>query len=1213
MLLSITPLIVISAITYSQRAASIRDREFTKLASIRDLKVRQLDEWLTGRIENISIICKDARIRDFESRFLDNGNFSDKYSNAVREILSQYNEIYTFYEEISILHPDTGRVIVSTDRAFEGEECYDKLDFSEPLKTGKIYIGDIYFSERLNKPTMTVSGPVFSSVRNKRNIVGIVLCRIDLRRTDEELLIDATGLGKTGEMFIINSDRTALSDLKWSSGAPLKIKLSCKAALEAVNGLTGITENLDYRGEEVLSAYTFIPTARWGFIVKQDLDEVYEPIYTMLVNFAVLFVIMVIAVYFIASLLAKNLSKPVIEIKNTAKRIQEGELAARNSITSGDELGDLAGTINSLADFMVGRIKIQHDSAEIIETIATVDEVSDFRKKLLLKLMEISNADFGAYYRLNKEDNKFHLFTSVGTNADALKPFDARTAEGIFSIALTHKRIEYLKEIPYDSRFIFKTVAGDITPREIITIPLIIEGEVRGFINLGKISNFSSLTLEILQQIWQSINNTLSNLLAHIETRRLAEELNRKNTELMIKSGEMEMQAAVLEKQSGTLRRQNIELEEQRRKVEEANRLKTEFLSNMSHELRTPLNSILALSRVLILQAGGKLTDEEKNFLNIIDRNGKNLLNLINDILDLSKIEMGKVEAEVTLFQPGSLVKSIVENIEAVAEEKNLRILLNMPEGLPDIQSDEGMVRQILQNIISNAVKFTEKGMVKISALNKGDKIAIEVEDTGIGISDKNLPHIFDEFWQADGSNTRKYDGTGLGLSISYKTAKIINAGIGVKSELGRGSTFTVSFPVKWKDGADFSPRPEKSADESPLKKKILIIDDNPEIIRLISDYLQEEGFVPVAALSGAAALDAAKMEKPYAITLDILMPGMDGWEVLQNLKSDPETSNIPVIVISVSDNIETGMALGAVGYISKPVRKQMLIDEIKNISLRREENERKKILIIDDSEIDRNEMSRIVSENGMDVILAGGGRESLNMLDSVSPDVMVLDLMMPEVNGFEVLKEIRTRPALEHIPVIVVTAKDLTAADKKRLTGNVSSIVGKTDLTFGSLLTEIRKTLRFIGEKPASPAQGGTKISSAGIEKYRILIVEDNPDNMITAKAILGNQYDITEATDGESGLRMIFQNSPDLVLLDISLPNMSGYDVLRRIRTSDNTRDIPVIAMTAHAMKGDREKIMEEGCDEYIPKPINPEELTEKVKTILGRKRNAMYARLH
>ncbi len=1214
MLLSITPLVALSIITYSQRAESIKEREFNKLSAIRDLKVSQINEWLRERVVDISVICEDSYIRGLE--FTANDQFSDKKAAALREILNKYNDIYNFYEEISILNPKSGRVMVSTNRLFEGETRYDKPYFSELLKTEKIYIGDIYFSERLNKPTMTISGPILFGNSGKSDIAGIMLCRIDLRRANEALFVEPVGLGKTGEMFIINKDQIVLSDVRWSSGAPLKLKLSSRYSVEAAKGLTGIIENTDYRSKDVLSAYTYIPSARWGFIVKQDLEEVYSAIFSLLINFAILLIVTVIAVYFIANLLAKSLSRPIIEIKNTSKRIQEGDLTARNSIAGSDELGDLAGTINSLADFMVGRIKIQRDSAEIIETIATVDELSDFRKKLLLKLMEISGADFGAYYRLNKDDSRFHLFTSVGVNAEALQPFNAASAEGVFSIALVNKRIEYLKEIPYDSRFVFRTVAGDIFPREIITIPLIIEGEVRGFVNLGKISNFSALTLEILQQIWQSINNALSNLLAHIETRRLADELNLKNVELMVKSEEMARQAEVLERQSGILRAQNVELEEQRRKVEEANRLKTEFLSNMSHELRTPLNSILALSRVLIMQAGGRLTDDEKNYLNIIDRNGKNLLNLINDILDLSKIEMGRVEAKVAPVRTGDLIRSIVENIEAVAEEKKLDIVQNIPARLPDIESDEGLLRQILQNIISNAVKFTEKGMVKISAIDAGDKVVIGIEDTGIGISEKNLNRIFDEFWQADGSNTRKYDGTGLGLSISYKIAKILNAEIEVKSELARGSVFSVSLPVRWKGGGGISPRPALGV-EQRHRKKILIIDDNPEIVRLISDYLREEGYDPVPALSGAAALDAARREKPYAVTLDILMPGMDGWEVLQNLKNDPETSNIPVIIISVSENIETGAALGAVGYVSKPVRKQKLIEEIENISLRRGGDNRRKIMIIDDSEIDRSEMSRIVSEQGMDVVLAGGGRESLNLLESVSPDVIVLDLMMPEVNGFEVLKRIRTNPATGGIPVIIVTAKDLTAADRKRLAGNVAAIVRKADPTFGSLLIEIKKILQVIGEQPQGcPGAGGMqapgKISSAGNERSRILIIEDNPDNMVTARAILGNQYDIMEAADGEAGLRMIFQNRPDLVLLDISLPNISGYDVLKRIRTSDGTRDIPVIAMTAHAMKGDREKMMEEGCDDYVPKPINPDELTEKVKTILCARRNALYTKL-
>ncbi|MFK5952882.1 MAG: response regulator, partial [Desulfobacterium sp.] len=806
------------------------------------------------------------------------------------------------------------------------------------------------------------------------------------------------------------------------------------------------------------------------------------------------------------------------------------------------------------------------------------------------------------------------------------------------------------------------------------------------------------------------------------------------------------------------LQEQNLELGAQRVQVEEANRLKSEFLSNMSHELRTPLNSVMALSRVLVMQAREKLSDEEINYLEIIERNGKNLLALINDILDLSKIEAGRMEVSPKPFQISSTIDTIMERLTPLAREKGIELHMTLPDALPQVNSDENRVHQILQNLISNAVKFTQQGKVSISMEQAGQTIHLMVSDTGIGISKNHLPHIFEEFRQVDGTSSRSYEGTGLGLAIASKAAEMLGGNIDVRSTLGQGSTFTLTLPLVYRESTP-APLPEPLAiqplaETQPTRKTILVVDDEPKSLTMISNYLSREGYNIITATSGQEALQLAQSHRPFAITLDVIMPEMDGFEVLQHLKQTTETKDIPVIMVSMSNDRATGMALGAVGYISKPVNRDLLIAEINSLCGPWAHS----ILIVEDNEIELKEMARKIEQEGMQAIQAQNGKICMEILQRHKPDALVLDLIMPEMNGFEVLEKIRSNPDTRNLPVIVVTAKSLSMEEKQILSGKASLILEKSEMTSTALLNLIKKILTTI-ESPGNTlktvenrnrlllvedndaaiiqvemflkgqgyivdvARGGQEaldymlktipdgiimdlmmpeidgfqvlekmrgtqatantpvliltardltpedlsnlsannvqqlvqkgdIDPQGllskiqtmlgkspvmdnqsskahtqpsppksaprdlestphedepqhngadpapgkentIQRSSVLIVEDNPDNMITLKAILQNQYTLLQAIDGKKGLQMALTTQPDLILLDMSLPEMDGFSVVKRIKEDPEAAHIPVIALTAHAMKGDREKTILAGCDDYLSKPIDPEKI--------------------
>jgi PAS domain S-box-containing protein len=829
------------------------------------------------------------------------------------------------------------------------------------------------------------------------------------------------------------------------------------------------------------------------------------------------------------------------------------------------------------------------------------------------------------------------------------------------------------------------------------------------------------------------------------ERKQTEQELNSQYKKLEAQTEELQSQSEELQTQSEELRSTSEELQEQNVRlaaksieVEEANRLKSEFLSNMSHELRTPLNSIMALSNVLIQRSKNKLSNEENSYLEIIERNGRNLLKLINDILDLSKIEAGKVEISLKQTNIATLLENVHENLRPLATKKGLDFTIQVQDNIPLVETDEARLQQVLTNIIGNALKFTEKGQVSINTETVNDCINISISDTGIGIPKSDLPHIFDKFRQVDGTSSRTYEGTGLGLSIVFEQVNIIGGKINVESEIGKGSVFTISIPIKWK--GEFTNRFNEEFHPSILvsdKKTILVVDDDPHAVNEISSFLEDIGYNAIGTTMATDAVRLAEKYRPFAITLDVIMPELDGWEILQRLKKNPNTKDIAVIIVSVSSDKETGIALGAVGHITKPVEKASLLDEIRRLHSNPYE-----VMIVDDNEIDLEVTSDILQTEGLKVIKANGGKHCIELITKNIPDILILDLMMPETDGFQVLDFVRSREDTKNIPVIIVTAKDITNDDKLVLSGKVSSILHKNETRTNEVMKEIKRTIyelekNYSYEKPENDtkknilivedneeaivqiksllesagyeidiALGGemaiehlknktpdaiildlmmpiidgfevleslqSKSSTAKIpvlvlsakdlsgeeikrlnsynvqqlvqkgaidienllriiqkmttktdknvfitssvknsnaqkrskvtgDKIKVLVIEDNPDNMVTIKAILGEEYIISEAYDGIEGLNKTLTELPDIILLDISLPKMNGFEVLEEIRKNPEAMHINVIAVTAKAMKQDKEDIQNAGFDGYITKPIDADVLISKIKEVL------------
>ena len=1087
LIVALIPLFIGLLITFNQRKAVIEEETFNKLTAIRDLKTQQLKYWVQEREADITVISEYSEISGLEN-ILEKINKSPEDLKKIvlaQNLMSSYLRHFNDYEEIFIIGATNGLVEISSNDASVGLSKANDVYFTNPMKTKALYLKDVHYSPISQEQSMAIAIPIFS-LNEKTKIIGIFVARINLKNTLYPLLLNRVGLGKTGETLIVNEEGLALNELRWYENAPLNLNIKAEPALNAAQGKTGVTITTDYRGEKILAAYTYIPEAKWGFVVKQDLAELYERIDTLMKNFIVLFLVTTIIVFLVVFLIIKAITKPIVDINLTTQKIKDGDYSARNVIKTKDEIGSLAVSINQMAESVASRITIDQGVAIISETIIGKSSIQEFSTELLKKLMKISKANMSAFYILNEKNTEFEHLASIGVNKELLKPFNAKNPEGEFGNALAEQDIYYLKNIPKNTVFSFKTTAGDIIPKEIITIPIIVEDKVKAIISLINIAKFSNESYEALEKSWQAINLSYSELIANRQNLMLAEDLSKLNNNLKAQSEELQMQTTELQRSSEELKEQNIELEIQKNQLNEASKLKTTFLSNMSHELRTPLNSVIGLSGVLSRKLVNLIPEEEYNYISVIERNGKHLLSLINNILDISRVEAGHEDIEISKFNVNKLIAELVFMLQPQAKHKNIKLTQTNSDVELLLTNDIGKCKQILQNLISNAVKFTDKGKVEIKAKRIKDTIEIKVCDTGIGIAKEMLPNIFDEFRQADDSTSRRFEGTGLGLAIVEKYSKLLGGVISVKSTSGKGSEFTLTLPLF---------------------------------------------HAPADSIISTSITDA---KLPIKNT---------------DYKSAQDSST-------------------------------------------------KTILLVEDSESAIIQIKDILEESGYNILVARNGVEALEIINHTVPDGMILDLMMPLVDGFEVLSTLREVKITAHVPVLILTAKHITKEELKFLTrNNVHQLIQKGDIKKKELLSTISG---MISQKDNTTVKSERILQNIK-GKAVVLIVEDNPDNMITVKALLSNNYTIIEAINGKEGVDMAKKHLPNLILMDIALPKMDGFEAFTGIRTLAQLQHIPIIALTASAMAQDRETILAYGFDAYITKPIDETIFYKTIEEIL------------
>jgi CheY-like chemotaxis protein/two-component sensor histidine kinase len=692
-----------------------------------------------------------------------------------------------------------------------------------------------------------------------------------------------------------------------------------------------------------------------------------------------------------------------------------------------------------------------------------------------------------------------------------------------------------------------------------------------------------------------------------------------------------------------------LRLEHQTRELEQSSRYKSDFLANMSHELRTPLNSSLILAKLLADNPQQNLTAEQVKYAKTIQSSGNDLLALINDILDLSKIEAGRMEVVAGPIAIAQVAKSLVQTFDPLAKEKNIRFTTKISPHCPDrMETDRQRLEQVLKNLLSNAMKFTHEGEVSLGIDPTPDgRIAFAVSDTGIGIEDEQQAVIFEAFRQADGTTNRKYGGTGLGLSISRELTRLLGGEIHLISTPGKGSTFTVTIPVHYQPDAvrprelanvaPVSPAPPPLTPSPPVpavapkstvglhravdddrehltsdRRTILVVEDDVSFARILYDLAHELNFQCLIASTGEEALAAAAQFLPHAVILDIGLPDHSGLTVLDRMKHDARTRHIPVHVVSAGDYAQTALSLGAVGYMLKPVKRDQLAEALQSLESRLSQRMRR-VLVVEDDPVQRESLQKLLGSQEVETVGAGSASDCLHELRQSTFDCMVLDLSLPDASGYSLLETLSREDAYSFPPVIVYTGRDLSVDEEQRLRRYSKSIIIKGAKSPERLLDEVTLFLhQVVSDLPAEQQRMLERARSrdAALEGRRILVVEDDVRNVFALTSILEPRGAVVEiARNGREAIEVLTKTASgsrpqvDLVLMDVMMPEMDGMTATRELRRIPELRKLPIIMLTAKAMAGDQEKCLDAGANDYMAKPLDVEKLLSLVRVWMPR----------
>ncbi|HEX6796502.1 MAG TPA: HAMP domain-containing protein [Ktedonobacterales bacterium] len=1000
------------------------------------------------------------------------------------------------------------------------------------------------------------------------------------------------------------------------------------------------------------------------------------------------------------NLLAANLTNQVRAIAEVATAVTQGDLTRSIQVEARGEVAELKDNINTMIDNLrlttdrnTEQDWLKTNLARFTSMLQGQRDLATVGRMLLSELAPLVNAHQGVIYQMAAPGSEgdgpslrlLSAFAGDGNDGHAER---LRPGEGLLGQCAVEKRSMLISDLPA-STISIRSGLIETVPRNVVVLPVLFEDAVKAVIELASLNAFSDSQLALLEQLTASIGIVLNSIEATMQTeelltqsQQLAGELQAQQRELRQTNDQLEQKAQQLAERNVEVERKNQEIEQARRALEEkaaelalTSKYKSEFLANMSHELRTPLNSILILGQQLGENHDGNLTAKQVEFARTIHGAGTDLLNLITDILDLSKIESGTVTVDATEVAIGELLEGLVRPFRHEAENRGLtfEMLVDSRLRAHTIITDARRLQQVLKNLLSNAIKFTEHGAVtlNVSTTRTGwsqnhpilggaaSALIFEVSDTGIGIPSEMQKIIFEPFQQADASTSRRFGGTGLGLAISRELASLLGGEIQLRSTLGVGSTFTLYLPETYtgqpasaalartaaeRDGAAAadaagaatsaatatgSARPsgasptasvwlaERPAERLPIPDDrdnlreggavLLIVEDDPSYARVLVDLAHDKGFQVLVASRGAEALTLARDVRPTAVSLDVFLPDMLGWAVLNQLKRDPATRHIPVQIVTVDEGRQHGLARGAFAFVSKPATAEDLMAALARIQ-EYTTARRKRLLVVEDNAAERLSITELLGYDDIEIVTTGSGAEALDALRAQPFDCVVLDLRLPDMSGFEALERMRDDEALRDLPVVVFTGKQLSAEEDSRLRMLARSVVVKGVESPERLLDETALFLhRVVSELPAEKQRMLERLhgSDDDLVGKKVLVVDDDVRNIFALSSVLERRgMRVLTANNGGEAIATI-ESDPGvaIALVDIMMPGMDGYETMQTIRQNPAFRRLPIVALTAKAMKGDREKCLEAGASDYLAKPVNTEQLLSALRMWLHR----------
>ncbi|MBI3547540.1 MAG: response regulator, partial [Elusimicrobia bacterium] len=965
--------------------------------------------------------------------------------------------------------------------------------------------------------------------------------------------------------------------------------------------------------------------------------------------------------------LAANLTTQVRAIAEVATAVTKGDLTRSIAVQARGEVAALKDNINEMIRNLKDTTQknteqdwLKTNLARFTRLLQGQRDLETVSKLVLSELAPLVSIQYGAFYLMETGEfwPSLRLLGSYGYRKRDGLPMRFELGESLLGQCATEKK-RILLEVPPEYLNV-SSALGKGKPSNVVILPVLFEGQVKAIIELASFQSFNDAHLVFMDQLTESIGIVLNTIAANMRTedllkksQSLAESLQNQQVELKDANEKLQEKAQLLSDQKAEIELKNQEVELAKKALEEkadqlalTSKYKSQFLANMSHELRTPLNSLLILAKMLYQNVDGNLKEKQVDFAKTIHSSGSDLLALINEILDMSKIESGMITVEIGELYLSELKDYVDRTFRQIAQDRGLEFNIDIDEKLPaSILTDSKRLQQVLKNLLSNAFKFTEKGSVDLSlamvqrgqmtfdnpVLSEAESVfAFRVRDTGIGIPVEKRKIIFEAFQQADMTTSRKYGGTGLGLTISREIAKLLSGEIRVEGKVGEGSVFTLYLPPSYvPSSASVStvaaaaegpavqsrmtlpvierlPVVQEVKDDresiQPGDRVLLIVEDDVSFAKIVLDMARGAGFKGLVAQRGDTAISMAQKHKPDAITLDIRLPDMDGWRILDLLKHDARTRHIPVHIISVDAEKQRPLRVGALAYLEKPATSEGLNQALSGM---KEFIDRKvkSLLIVEDDEAQRKAITELVNGDDIRSTAVATGGDALKALASEKYDCMILDLGLSDMSGFDLLEEISQQADLRQLPIIVYTGKELSPKEEGRLKKLAKSIIIKDaqspELLFDEAALYLHRPESLLPEDKRKLIEKA-RFDDPTLANKTVLIVDDDVRNIFALTSLL-EQYKVRTiyAENGKDAIELIHKTPGiDVVLMDVMMPDMDGYETMKTIRDNSKFRALPIVALTAKAMKGDREKCIEAGASDYIAKPVDIPQLLSMLR---------------